>query len=418
MPISMKTLIYNIGTLVSGDFKKPILKADSILIKDGKIAKVGNKGNMDDKDIKQRIDAKGMTVTPGLIDGHVHNQIGDWSQIFKGVDWMEGFLLAGNTTLVSQGECVIAGLREEPAAVKALAILSAKTYQNYKPGGSLKVHGGSLMLAKGLTEQDFKEMADAGVWMVAEIGGWGFTRPIEETVRMIKLARKYKMKVSMHFAPHGIPGSDELLTDEALEIKPDVLVHVNMTATPGIEEIGRAIKETDAYIEYVWASANYKAGYDMVNILKERKELDRLVLGSDSPIGSGLVPPAILRCITNISSFNDIPAEQIIAAGTGSNAELYGFNRGKIEVGREADILVMHRPMGSREKDALDAMRVGDLPGTAMIMIDGKIVGVRGRDTRRLDKFVKVNGKDLKVVSMEEYLFGPLTFGVNRWVSE
>jgi enamidase len=414
---SQRALIFNIGKLVSGDINNPLLKADSILIENGRISQIGWESEIGHEGVDQRIDANAMTVTPGLIDSHVHNSIGDWSQIFKAVDWMESSLLAGTTTMISQGENVTAGLREEPAAVKALAILSAKTWHNFRPGGALKVHGGCVMLAEGLTDRDFKEMKAAGVWAIAEIGGWGFCRPIEKVVSLVKIARKYKMKVSMHFALPGIPSSEELLTDEALEIKPDVCCHVNMTATCGAKEIERVVKETECALEYVWASANYKAGYDMMNIIKERKQLERLIIGSDNPIGSAFVPPVILRCMTHISSMNEIPAEKVIAGGTGNTARIYGLNTGKIEEGREADVLVIDRPIASRTKNALEAMEVGDLPGTAMIMVDGRIVGVRGRDTRRLEKNVKVNGVELKVRSMEEYLFGPMTLGYNKSTS-
>lgn len=43
----------------------------------------------------------------------------------------------------------------------------------------MKVHGGALVLVHGLTEQDFKEMHDAGVWLIAEIGGGGLSDPAE-----------------------------------------------------------------------------------------------------------------------------------------------------------------------------------------------------------------------------------------------
>ena len=62
----MKTLIRNIGALVSGDIRRPILDGDSLLIRDGTIVRVGD-GLDDDADTV--IDAKGTTVmppTPGL----------------------------------------------------------------------------------------------------------------------------------------------------------------------------------------------------------------------------------------------------------------------------------------------------------------------------------------------------------------
>ena len=37
----MRTLVRNIGTLVSGDIRQPVLDADSIVIRAGKIAAIG-----------------------------------------------------------------------------------------------------------------------------------------------------------------------------------------------------------------------------------------------------------------------------------------------------------------------------------------------------------------------------------------
>ena len=69
----MKTLIRNIGTLVSGDIRRPILDADSIQIAGGRITAVG-KGIEDTADVV--VDARGSTVIPGLIDSHCHPSSG------------------------------------------------------------------------------------------------------------------------------------------------------------------------------------------------------------------------------------------------------------------------------------------------------------------------------------------------------
>ncbi len=67
----MTTLVRNIGTLVSGDIGRPLLDADSLVIREGRIAAVG-RGL--DEDADTVIDARGTTVTPGLIDSHVHRR--------------------------------------------------------------------------------------------------------------------------------------------------------------------------------------------------------------------------------------------------------------------------------------------------------------------------------------------------------
>src|SRR5262245_38129321 len=61
----MKTLVRNVGALVSGDLRRPLLDADSLVLRDGVIAAVG-RGL--DEDADTVIDARGTTVLPGLID--------------------------------------------------------------------------------------------------------------------------------------------------------------------------------------------------------------------------------------------------------------------------------------------------------------------------------------------------------------
>jgi predicted amidohydrolase YtcJ len=59
-----KTLLTKIGTLVSGDIDDPILRADAILIEDGKIAAVGSAGELGTAGVTLTIDCGGTTVTP------------------------------------------------------------------------------------------------------------------------------------------------------------------------------------------------------------------------------------------------------------------------------------------------------------------------------------------------------------------
>src|SRR3990170_2307410 len=113
-----------------------------------------------------QIDANGMTITPGLIDPHTHPLIGDWSPRQKVFGWMDATLNGGVTTTLSQGEVVVQGRPRDPMGVKALSILACKAYQNYRPGGGLKHHGGAVILEEGLVEADFKEMAEHGCWII------------------------------------------------------------------------------------------------------------------------------------------------------------------------------------------------------------------------------------------------------------
>src|SRR3978361_1958655 len=67
-----KLVIRNIGLLLSGAIEKPILDADTLVAGNGKITAVGRAGNIDQEGATTTVDANGTTVTPGLIDSHVH----------------------------------------------------------------------------------------------------------------------------------------------------------------------------------------------------------------------------------------------------------------------------------------------------------------------------------------------------------
>ena len=152
--------IKNAGLVLSGDVENPILEADSIIIKDGLIDEVG-RGLAAPADA-QVIDANGCAVTPGLIDSHCHVVLGDYTPRQQMMGFLDSILHGGVTSVISAGEVHLQGRPKDPAGTKALAILAAKAWANYRPGG-MKVLGGSVILEKGLTEADFDEMAREGV---------------------------------------------------------------------------------------------------------------------------------------------------------------------------------------------------------------------------------------------------------------
>lgn len=408
-----KVAITNIGKLVSGDLEKGVLDATSILTKDNKIIKIGSEKEIGAENADATIDANGLTVTPGLIDGHVHITLGgDYAPMHNAIGTMQDALLSGTTTLISEGEQSPGLPRfypKDPLGVKTTAILGKKIFDKYRPGGALKVHAGALVLAEGLTEQDFKEMAGAGVWIVGEIGGGG-AADLSIVIPMVEWARKYEMFVSIHFGARLIPGATTMTTEEVLKINPDKVAHANGgTTAASMEETKKLIESTKIALEIV-SYGNPKMTYEIVEMLKKKNELNRLVFGSDTPTGQGQMPFAINRAIVKVSSLNGIPAEKAIAMATGNTADLYGLNTGKIEEGREADIIVIDRPPGSVGKDALEAIEAGDLFGTALIMVDGKVIGLRGRDARPTAGNVKINGIDAVVTDINEHIFEPRLF--------
>jgi len=145
---------------------------------------------------------------------------------------------------------------------------------------------------------------------------------------------------------------------------------------------------------------------------KNKNQLHRVIFGSDTPTGQGYFPVGVQQAVKFYSSLANIPAEKAIAMATGNTYDYYKkwIKTGKIQEGLEADCLIIDKPPGSVGTDALGAIENGDMVGTAMVMVDGKIVALRGRDSRPTTKYIKLNGKELGVKDPNEALFDPPRF--------
>ena len=371
--------LVNIGTIVTGDIKQPLSKATTIVVQDGKIAKIGNSDILGGFEVEKTIDVAGMTVTPGLIDSHVHPVIGDYTPRQKTQDFLDGAVHGGVTTFISAGEPHFPGRPKDPAGTKALAILVHKSFNNLRTSG-LKVHGGAVILEKGLVEADFAEMAKEGVWLVGEVGLGSVKKP-EDAAPMVKWAKKYGMKIAMHTGGTSIPGSSTVTADDVIAVQPTVVSHVNGGPTAiSPAEIEKLINNTDLPLEIVQCG-NPKIAILTASKLAEKDALDRVIFGNDAPSGTGIIPLGILRNISLIASMTDIPAEKVIAMATGNTARVFGLETGLIVEGKEADLVIMDAPMGSIGNNALEAFKAGDLAAVALVMVDGVIKVTKSRNT-------------------------------------
>lgn len=405
-------ILKNIDKIVSGDINKGILPGDTIIVRDGLIAEIGFEKDLNLDSIETVVDVDGQIVCPGFIDCHIHNTLDDYAPQRGAVGCYSDALYYGTTSMVSEGEQGPGWPRfyDDPIGCKAAAILSKRVFDRFRPGGALKFHGGALVLVHGLTEQDFKEMHEAGVWLIAEIGGGGLCDPAE-VEPMLEWARKYDFFFSVHLAPPSIPGSSWVTSENILKLRPNKVAHTNGGST-GVEfsHIQRLMDECDIPLELV-VNGNFVNFNKMLKHMDKKGELNRLVMGSDSPTGQASMPGAMNRCIVKASSLNDIPAEKCIAMATGNTADLYGLNTGKIEVGREADLQVIDNPPGSCGTDALKAIECGDPFGNSLVIVDGRIIAYRGKDSRPTARTCKLEGMPDFVTGITEHLFFPPQLG-------
>ncbi len=374
-----KLVIRNIGLLLSGDLQRPILDADTVVAVDGRITAVGRSGNVDTANAKTVIDAKGSALSPGLIDSHVHPVFGDWTPRQSQLGWIDSFLNGGVTTMVSAGEVHLPGRPRDVVGVKALAITAQRAFANFRPGG-VKVHAGAPVLETGMVEEDFAEMAKAGVKLLGEVG-LGSVKAGDEAGRMVGWARKYGIQSTIHTGGPSVPGSGYIDKDVILAADADVIGHINGGHTSlSLEQIEVLCDRSRRAIEIVH-NGNELSALHALRTARELKQLPRVILGTDSPAGSGVQPLGILRMIALLSSIGDTPAELAFCFATGNTARIRGLDCGLIEPGRAADFVLMDRAQHSAGRDLLDSVRKGDLPGIGMVVIDGIARIGRSRNT-------------------------------------
>ena len=374
-----KLVIKNIGLLLSGDINDPILDADTIVSVDGKIAAIGKEKDCDTSGATTLIDAKGTTLAPGLIDSHVHPVFGDWTPRQNQIGWIESTLNGGVTTMISAGEVHLPGRPKDIVGLKALAITAQRAYQNFQPGG-VKVLAGAPVIEQGMVESDFKELADAGVSLLGEVG-LGSVKAGAEAKKMVAWARKYGIQSTIHTGGPSIPGSGLIDKDVVLEADADIIGHINggHTALPE-KHVCELCERSKRGIEIVH-NGNEKIGLVAVRAAMELKCLERVILGTDGPAGSGVQPLGILRMVALLASLGDIPTEIAFCFATGNTARMRNLNCGLIAMGRSADFVLLDRAQHTAGRNLLESVALGDIPGVGMVIIDGIVRCQRSRNT-------------------------------------
>jgi enamidase len=379
-----KLVITNIGLCLSGRLEAPILDADTVVAEGGRITAIGPRADCDTGNARVTVDARGCAISPGLIDSHVHPVFGDWTPRQGQLGWIESSMNGGVTTMISAGEVHLPGRPRDIVGLKALAITAQRAYANFRPGG-VKVHGGAPVLEQGMVESDFVELAASGVTLLGEVG-LGSVKAGYQAKEMVAWARRAGIQSTIHTGGPSVPGSGYMDADTVLEADADIIGHINggHTALP-LSQIRCLCEGCGRGIEIVH-NGNELAGLSALRFARELGQLNRVILGTDSPAGSGVQPLGILRMIAMLSSLGDMPAELLFCCATGNTARMRKLDCGMLEVGRAADFVLMDRAQHSSGTDLLDSVRKGDLPGIGMVIIDGIVRCGRSRNTPPADR--------------------------------
>ncbi len=376
---SLRLAIVNIGAIVSGDWRAPRVEGDTIFAEEGLIRFVGFGGGDFVAKADVVIDAAGATAIPGLIDSHVHITFGDYTPRQRTVGYLESYVHGGVTTAISASEVHVPGRPADPAGVKALAIAAHKSFLGFRPGG-MRVHAGSIILEPGLAEADFREAAAAGVWLAK--AGFGAVKTPFDYAPLVAAAKAAGMITTCHTGGSSIPGSSAIRGEHLVAMQPHVSFHINggPTAIPD-EDFRLIIEKTQAALQ-ICTAGNLRTALLVARLARDMDVFDRLIIATDTPTGSGVMPLGMLYTISHCASLTDMPAEWFVCAATGSNARVYGLNSGLLRVGKDADIALIDAPAGGAKHDALSALKNGDAPAVSAVISGGvpRFVG-RSRNT-------------------------------------
>jgi enamidase len=384
----MRVAIVNIGTIVSGDLDAPFANGDTIITDSERIAAVGTASSAEVESCDVVIDAAGTTAIPGLIDSHVHITFGDYTPRQQTVGYLESYLHGGVTTAISASEVHVPGRPRDADGVKALAVAAHKSFEHYRPGG-MKVHAGSVILEPTLNGNDLGEIAKQGVWLAK--AGFGAFKTAFEYTPLVAAARAHGMITTCHTGGSSIPGSGAITGDHLLAMKPHVSFHVNggPTAMPD-RDFERIIVEGDMALQ-VCTAGNLRTTLLCASLAQRHNAFDRLIIATDTPTGTGVMPLGMLYTIAHLASLGGVAPELAIAAATGSNARVYRLESGLLAPGKAADIALIDAPDGGTQDNALAAIRHGDIAAVGAVVTAGepRFVG-RSRNTPATTRTVRV----------------------------
>lgn len=378
------------GCVFSGDFERPVMEGvDTIVARDGKIEAVGHRedlaGLVEDSDVV--VDANGATVAPGLIDSHCHVVLGDYTPRQKTVDFLASYVHGGITSVVSPGEIHAQGRPHTAAGVKALAIAARTCFENFHPGG-MTVHAGAVVLEPVLRDHDFAELQEAGVRLAKF--GFGLYEDPADGFDQVRGAQAHGITVMCHSGGASIPGSKPITPEHLLHLAPDVCGHINGGPTSLSEEgVDTIIDDTSMALQLVQAG-NVRSAVRILRRCVEGGHVGRVVIGSDTPTGTGVMPLGVIKTVAELSSLSGVDSATVWAAATGNNARTWDLPAGFVEPGLAADLVVMDAPWGSTRDDAAGALQVGDIPGVTAVITGGNLRNLTSRNTPRAARLAAV----------------------------
>ncbi len=368
----MQLVLHNIGEVLTGVLDSPTVAADTIVVDGGRIVSLDG-GAATSAEVV--VDCKGMTVAPGLVDTHVHPTLGDYAPKQQSAGYLERMVHGAVTRAISAGEVHAPG-RSGAESALGIALGAFHSFQRHRPGG-IKVHGGAMLLEVDTDFSHIDRAHAAGMRIIGEVGVGSLKDPVRAG-ELSAHARRLGMVVHMHCgctSDRG-PGGDEhpyFSAQDVLTVGPSIASHANTFASLSDDDIDMLCGDGGPpFVEVVQAGGT-KPMLRVVDGLLERGELHRLLIGTDTPTGYGVMPLGVLKTIGDVCSLSGVRPEAAWAVASGQAASAFGSDGNVIAPGAVADLVVMDASLGSTRETAVDAVAAGEFPGVAVVITDGQV---------------------------------------------
>ena len=274
-------------------------------LQDGVISAVGRREDLqaevDAADIV--VDASGATVAPGLIDSHCHVVLGDYTPRQKTVDFLASYVHGGITSVVSPGEIHAQGRPHDadrgqgPGHRRHVVLPQLPPQRHDRP----RRRGRPRAHADGTA--DFADLQAAGVRLAKF--GFGLYEDPADGYDQVRWAQAHGITVMCHSGGASIPGSKPITPEHLLHLAPDVCGHINggptLARAAGVDRI---IEETDMALQLVQAG-NLRSAVRIIEKCLAEDRFDRIVIGSDTPTGTGVMPLGVMKTVAELSSLTD-----------------------------------------------------------------------------------------------------------------
>lgn len=364
-----KVYMKNLGTIVSGNVNNPVLKAEAIYAEDGIIQYVGAAKADLEAAAGTVIDVKGLDIAPALIDAQGHPPINDYLPEFQATDFAVNFMAGGTGSMISVGS-TMPGMPSTVAGLKAVALAGKHVWDAYHPQGS-KIYGGALMLAEGMQDKDFAEVAAGGVKVVGEVGKSAL-QDVSKVAALVKMAKKNGMVVTAHSGGASSPACASYTAADLLQINPDVICSLNGAPTPMSDaDIEKVIKEGNFFYNLV-GHGNLRLLLKVYKLAQAAGKANKLLFGTNVPSMSGYSPLGLWLSIAALSNANpDVHPATFIAMASGNVADCYGLNHGKIEKGYKLDTILLDG--FGYDTCPFKTLQSGNMCSVSFVVMDGEL---------------------------------------------